>query len=110
MYLFADLALVFPMVVLIPAILPRTDLTPGRPESDLLARSVLVSVYGHSVILIAFQVLASHYLHAQVSAMAAFKTAAGARQSRNSNVRTVARSWAVLHQRTRQLAGAVLDS
>ena len=77
MYLFADLALVFPMVVLIPAILPRSDLTPGRPENDLLARSVLVSVYGHSAILIAFQVLASQYLHAQVSA----------RQERNSTVR-----------------------
>jgi hypothetical protein len=67
MYLWADLALVFPMVVLIPSILPRHDLTPGRPESDLLARSVLISVYGHSAILIGFQALASAYLHSQVS-------------------------------------------
>ncbi|KAL2621789.1 hypothetical protein R1flu_001994 [Riccia fluitans] len=64
-YLWVDLALVLPLVVFMPATRPREKLTPGRPEDNLLAPAILASVYGHGVLIIAFQVLAQMYLQHQ---------------------------------------------
>ncbi|KAG6552584.1 hypothetical protein Mapa_005784 [Marchantia paleacea] len=64
-YLWADLALVFPLVLFMPATHPRKELTRGKPESNLLAPPILVSVYGQSISIITFQVIAQVYLEQQ---------------------------------------------
>lgn len=65
-YLLVDLGLVFPLVLLMPATHPRKELTHGRPEGNLLTFPILISVYGQSVFIMAFQVIAQVYLEQQV--------------------------------------------
>lgn len=65
-YLWADLGLVFPMVLFMPATKPRKELSRGRPESNLLAFPILLSVYGQSLFIILFQAMAQVYLQKQV--------------------------------------------
>eukprot|EP00475_Leptophrys_vorax_P021623 TRINITY_DN29379_c0_g1_i1.p1 TRINITY_DN29379_c0_g1~~TRINITY_DN29379_c0_g1_i1.p1 ORF type:complete len:330 (+),score=26.64 TRINITY_DN29379_c0_g1_i1:79-990(+) len=65
MYIWADLGLVFPMILLIPTLAPRKDLSRGRPESNLWSLSVLVGVYGQCALIIGFQLLAQQLLHMQ---------------------------------------------
>ncbi|OAE34103.1 hypothetical protein AXG93_2891s1270 [Marchantia polymorpha subsp. ruderalis] len=64
-YLLVDLGLVFPLVLLMPATHPRKELTHGRPEGNLLTFPILISVYGQSVFIMAFQVIAQVYLEQQ---------------------------------------------
>ncbi|BFI18309.1 hypothetical protein MPTK1_6g14430 [Marchantia polymorpha subsp. ruderalis] len=64
-YLWADLGLVFPLVLFMPATHPRKELTRGRPEGNLLALPILISVYGQTVFIMAFQVIAQVYLEQQ---------------------------------------------
>ncbi|CAM6100809.1 unnamed protein product [Calypogeia fissa] len=64
-YLWADLGLVFPMVLFMPATKPRKELSRGRPESNLLAFPILLSVYGQSIFTILFQAVAQVFLQQQ---------------------------------------------
>ncbi|KAL3682686.1 hypothetical protein R1sor_000708 [Riccia sorocarpa] len=64
-YLWADLGLVFPMVLFMPATKPRKELTRGKPESNLLAVPILISVYGQSCFIMLFQAIAQVYLQHQ---------------------------------------------
>ncbi|GJP34697.1 hypothetical protein CLOM_g19107 [Closterium sp. NIES-68] len=64
-YIWADLGLVFPMILLIPTLSPRKSLSRGLPESNLFSLSMLVGIYGQVALIAAFQVLASAFLHSQ---------------------------------------------
>eukprot|EP00002_Diphylleia_rotans_P031501 TRINITY_DN6546_c0_g1_i1.p1 TRINITY_DN6546_c0_g1~~TRINITY_DN6546_c0_g1_i1.p1 ORF type:complete len:149 (+),score=17.81 TRINITY_DN6546_c0_g1_i1:499-945(+) len=57
-------ALVFPLAIFMPMIKSKRTLSRGRPESDLFSPSVFRSVFGHGVILIAFQIGANEILRA----------------------------------------------
>ncbi|CAI5985671.1 unnamed protein product [Closterium sp. NIES-64] len=64
-YLWADLGLVFPMILLIPTLLPRMSLSRGLPETNLFSLSMLVGIYGQSALIVATQLLASAFLQRQ---------------------------------------------
>ncbi|CAI5476360.1 unnamed protein product, partial [Closterium sp. Yama58-4] len=64
-YLWADLGLVFPMILLIPTLLPRKSLSRGLPETNLFSLSMLVGIYGQSALIVATQLLASAFLQKQ---------------------------------------------
>ncbi|CAI7803825.1 unnamed protein product [Closterium sp. NIES-53] len=64
-YLWADLGLVFPMILLIPTLLPRKSLSRGLPETNLFSLSMLVGVYGQSALIVATQLLAYAFLQRQ---------------------------------------------
>ncbi|OAE34108.1 hypothetical protein AXG93_2891s1330 [Marchantia polymorpha subsp. ruderalis] len=68
-YLWADLGLVFPMVLFMPATQPRQELSRGKPESNLLALPILISVYGQSFFIMLFQAMAQVYLQHQVGSL-----------------------------------------
>ena len=55
-YLWADLGMVFPLVLTIPLMRAEPRLSRGRPEADLLAPSVWRSIIGLMVIIVTFQV------------------------------------------------------
>eukprot|EP00271_Cylindrocystis_brebissonii_P009013 TRINITY_DN23598_c0_g1_i1.p1 TRINITY_DN23598_c0_g1~~TRINITY_DN23598_c0_g1_i1.p1 ORF type:complete len:1095 (+),score=245.29 TRINITY_DN23598_c0_g1_i1:277-3285(+) len=64
-YLYGDMFCVFALILVLPGLGPQPKLSRGLPEGNLLAPPILVSVYGQSVILIAFQVVAFLALQAQ---------------------------------------------
>ncbi|CAI5515340.1 unnamed protein product, partial [Closterium sp. Naga37s-1] len=64
-YLWADLGLVFPMILLIPTLLPRKSLSRGLPETNLFSLSMLVGIYGQSALIVATQLLAYAFLQRQ---------------------------------------------
>ena len=55
-YLWADLGLVFPLVLTIPLMRSEPRLSRGRPEADLLAPAVWRSVIGLMTLIVVFQV------------------------------------------------------
>ena len=57
----------FWLLLVLPNMAPRQQLSRGCPEGNLLALPILLSVYGQTAILLAFQIGTQLLLHQQVS-------------------------------------------